>query len=46
MIELSQVHIIGADIDRELIRQVEDLFFDKDYEGQNYNTYLKSISLI
>ena len=37
--ELSQEQIIGADIYRELIKQVEDLIQKEDYEGQNYNAY-------
>ena len=37
--ELTQEQIIGADIYRDLIKQVEDLIKEEDYEGQNYNTY-------
>ena len=37
--ELSQEQIIGADIYRDLIQQVEDLIEEEDYEGQNYNDY-------
>ena len=37
--ELTQEQIIGADIYRELIKQVEDLIQKEDYEGQNYNAY-------
>ena len=37
--ELTQEQIIGADIYRELIKQVEDLIEKEDYEGQNYNAY-------
>ena len=31
--------MIGADIYRELINQIEDLIKEEDYEGQNYNAY-------
>ena len=37
--ELTQEQIIGADIYRDLIKQVEDLIKEEDYEGQNYNAY-------
>ena len=37
--ELTQEQILGADIYRELIKQVEDLIQQEDYEGQNYNAY-------
>ena len=37
--ELTQEQIIGADIYRDLIRQVEELIKEEDYEGQNYNAY-------
>ena len=37
--ELTQEQIIGADIYRDLIKQVEDLIQQEDYEGQNYNAY-------
>ena len=37
--ELTQEQIVGADIYRELIKQVEDLIQQEDYEGQNYNAY-------
>ena len=37
--ELTQEQIIGADIYRDLIKQVEDLIEEEDYEGQNYNAY-------
>ena len=37
--ELTQEQIIGADIYRDLIQQVEDLIEEEDYEGQNYNAY-------
>ena len=37
--ELTKEQIIGADIYRDLIKQVEDLIKEEDYEGQNYNAY-------
>ena len=37
--ELTQEQIIGADIYRDLIKQVESLIEEEDYEGQNYNAY-------
>ena len=37
--ELTQEQILGADIYRELIKQVEELIQQEDYEGQNYNAY-------
>ena len=37
--ELTQEQIIGADIYRDLIQQVENLIEEEDYEGQNYNAY-------
>ena len=37
--ELTQEQILGADIYRDLIKQVEDLIQQEDYEGQNYNAY-------
>ena len=37
--ELTQEQIIGADIYRDLIKQIVDLIKDEDYEGQNYNAY-------
>ena len=37
--ELTKEQIIGADIYRDLINQVEDLINEEDYEGQNYNAY-------
>ena len=37
--ELTQEQTIGADIYRDLIKQVEDLIKEEDYEGQNYNAY-------
>ena len=37
--ELTQEQIVGADIYRDLIKQVEELIKEEDYEGQNYNSY-------
>ena len=37
--ELTQEQIIGADIYRDLIKQVQELIKEEDYEGQNYNAY-------
>ena len=37
--ELTQEQILGADIYRDLIKQVEELIKEEDYEGQNYNAY-------
>ena len=37
--ELTQEQIIGADIYRDLVKQVEDLIKQEAYEGQNYNAY-------
>ena len=37
--ELTQEQIVGAEIYRDLIRQVEELIKEEDYEGQNYNVY-------
>ena len=37
--ELTQEQILGADIYTDLIKQVEDLIKQEDYEGQNYNAY-------
>ena len=37
--ELTQEQIIGADIYRDLIKQVEKIIKEEDYEGQNYNAY-------
>ena len=37
--ELTQEQILDADIYRDLIKQVEDLIQQEDYEGQNYNAY-------
>ena len=37
--ELNHEQVIGADIYRELIKQIEDLIKEEDYEGQNYNAY-------
>ena len=37
--ELTQEQNVGADIYRELVKQIEDLIKEEDYEGQNYNAY-------
>ena len=37
--ELTQDQIVGADIYRDLIKQVEELIKEEDFEGQNYNAY-------
>ena len=37
--ELTQEQIVGTDIYRDLIKQVEELIKEEDYEGQNYNAY-------
>ena len=37
--ELTQEQIVGADIYRGLIKQVEEIIKEEDYEGQNYNAY-------
>ncbi len=37
--ELTKEQIIGADIYRGLIKQVEVLIKEEDFEGQNYNAY-------
>ena len=37
--ELTQEQIIGADIYRDLIKQIVDLIKEEDYEGQSYNAY-------
>ena len=37
--ELTKEQIVGAEIYRDLIKQVEDLIQQEDYEGQNYNAY-------
>ena len=37
--ELTQEQILGADIYRDLIKQVEELIKEEDFEGQNYNAY-------
>ncbi len=36
---LTKEQIIGADIYKDLIKQIEDLIKEEDYEGQNYNVY-------
>ena len=37
--KLSQEQIIGEDIYRDIIQQVEDLIYEEDYGGENYNAY-------
>tara|TARA_B100000965_G_C19404601_1_gene674817 strand:- start:94 stop:453 length:360 start_codon:yes stop_codon:yes gene_type:complete len=37
--ELTQDQLVGADIYRDLIKEVEELILEEDYEGQNYNAY-------
>ena len=37
--ELTQEQSIGADIYRDLVKQVEEIIKEEDYEGQNYNAY-------
>ena len=37
--DISQEHIIGASIYRDLINQVEKFISLEKYEGQNYNRY-------
>ena len=37
--ELTKDQIIGADIYKDLIKQVEVLIEEEDFEGQNYNAY-------
>ena len=37
--ELTKEQIVGADIYRDLIKQVEELINEEDFEGQNYNVY-------
>ena len=37
--ELTQEQIIGAEIYKDLIKQVEEIIKEEDYEGQNYNAY-------
>ena len=37
--DLTQEQIIGADIYRDIIKKIEELIKDEDYEGQNYNAY-------
>ena len=37
--ELTKEQIVGADIYRDLIKQVEELIKEEDFEGQNYNAY-------
>ena len=37
--ELTKEQIVGANIYRDLIKQVEELIKEEDFEGQNYNAY-------
>ena len=37
--DLSQEQYIGASIYRDLIKQVEELIHEEDFEGQNFNRY-------
>lgn len=37
--DISKEQIIGASIYRELIKEVEALICEEDFEGQNYNRY-------
>ena len=37
--DISQEHIIGASIYRDLIEKVEELIVEEEFEGQNYNRY-------
>ncbi len=37
--ELTKEQTVGADIYRDLIKQVEELIKEEDFEGQNYNAY-------
>ena len=37
--ELTQEQIIGADIYRDLIKQIVELIKEEDYEGETYNAY-------
>ena len=37
--ELTNEQIVGANIYRDLIKQVEELIKEEDFEGQNYNAY-------
>ncbi len=37
--ELTKEQIVGVDIYRDLINQVEELIEEEDFEGQNYNAY-------
>ena len=37
--ELTKEQIVGTDIYRDLIKQVEELIKEEDFEGQNYNAY-------
>ena len=37
--DISNEQIIGASIYRDLIKQIEELIYEEDFEGQNYNRY-------
>ena len=37
--ELNKEQIVEVDIYRDLIKQVEELIKEEDFEGQNYNAY-------
>ena len=37
--ELTKEQTVGANIYRDLIKQVEELIKEEDFEGQNYNAY-------
>ena len=37
--DLTYEQITGADIYRDLLKQVEELIKEEDYEGQSYNAY-------
>ena len=37
--EISEEQILGASIYKGIIKQVEELIFEEEFEGQNYNRY-------
>ena len=37
--ELTKEQIVGAEIYRELIKQIEELIKEEEFEGQNFNAY-------
>ena len=37
--DISKEQIIGASIYKDLIKKIEELIYEEDYEGQNYNRY-------